>query len=139
MCFTSDRKLRPCIYVVALAGAFIFWTLEAVMENGFITEHLSLAAFFPADPGVLWFRILIGFGIVAFSISYQERFSDIKELEQQLDSLRGDDGESRRTYISLCSSCLETEQHNVIDSQGTAGGNRKLPALGRREEVGVSV
>lgn len=84
------------------------------MANGFITEHFSLAAFFPVDPGELWFRMLVGLVIIAFAISYQERFGYIKDLEQQLDSFQGGSGESQRTYISLCSSCQQKERHLMI-------------------------
>lgn len=137
MCFSSGSKLRPCIYLVSLAGAFIFWTLEAVMENGFITEHFSLAVFFPADPGVLWFRILAGVCIVAFAINYQERFGYIKDLEQQLDTLRGEKNESKRTYISLCSRCQGKEQHQIFQDLEKANG--QMPVVNHRVGEKVTV
>ena len=128
MSFTSNIKLRPWIYLVSLAGACAFWTLEALMEKGFTTSQSSLAVIFPAGPGELWFRILVGLIIIAFAISYQERFSYIRKLELQLDSLREKGSETPRTYVSLCSSCQQKEQHQMFHDHEEVIAGTNMPA-----------
>ena len=125
MCFKFDSKMRPCIYLVALAYAIGFWTFEAVMENGFIIENLAFTSLFPTEPGKLWFRIFLGVCIVGFAISYQERYGIIKELERELGSLQGEGGESEISYVHLCSRCRKKEHHKVIHDHGnvSADGN----------------
>ncbi len=125
MCFTFDSKMRPCIYIVALAYAISFWTFEAVMENGFITENFAFTSLFPTEPGKLWFKIFLGVCIVGFAISYQERYGIIKDLERQLDALEGEGCESERSRVRLCSSCRKKEQHKTIHDHGnvTAHGD----------------